>query len=140
MSNRVIKNKTTELITSLLIAKGDLLTRDSSTISRLPVGVDGQVLSADSTQSTGLKWVNSGGGSGTWQPEELFTVNATILFTLQIGLSFTPTNNSEFVTLNGQPLTSQGGSPDYTISSNIITFSPTVGFITGDTIKVKYQT
>lgn len=140
MSSRVIKNKTTELITSLLIAKGDLLTRDSSTVARLPVGTNGQVLSADSSEATGLRWINSGGGSGTWQPEELFTVNATILFTLQIGLTFTPATNSEFVTLNGQPLTSQGGSPDYTISANIITFSPSVGFITGDTLKVKYQT
>jgi hypothetical protein len=50
-------------ITSALTTKGDIWVY-STTDDRLPVGVDGQVLSADSTQGTGLKWVN-GGGTGT---------------------------------------------------------------------------
>lgn len=51
---------------AVLSGKGDLLTRDASGYARLPVGVDGQVLSADSGEATGLAWVSpsSGGGSG----------------------------------------------------------------------------
>jgi hypothetical protein len=41
--------------------KGDLLVRDSSVTTRLPVGLDNQVLIADSASGTGLRWgVTSG--------------------------------------------------------------------------------
>jgi hypothetical protein len=45
---------------SLVDAKGDLLTATANdTPARLPVGSNGQLLSADSAQSTGLAWVNA---------------------------------------------------------------------------------
>jgi hypothetical protein len=44
---------------------GDLIVRGSSlTTQRLPVGTDGQVLMADSTQPLGMHWVTGGGGGG----------------------------------------------------------------------------
>lgn len=57
-------------IGTLLDVKGDLLTAsDLDTPARLPVGTDGQVLTADSTSETGLAWA-AGGGSATsaWIP------------------------------------------------------------------------
>lgn len=44
-----------------LTTKGDLLTFDTANV-RLPVGTDGQVLVADSGESTGLRW-SAGGGA-----------------------------------------------------------------------------
>jgi hypothetical protein len=44
-------------------AKGDLVVGDGKTSVRLPVGADGQVLTADSTQSTGVKWADAPGGA-----------------------------------------------------------------------------
>lgn len=39
-----------------LTTKGDLYTRSNAADARLPAGTNGQILSADSTQATGLKW------------------------------------------------------------------------------------
>jgi len=57
---------------SPLTIKGDIIARDATNNVRMPVGIDGQILSADSAQSAGLKWVAAGGtgtvtsvGSGT---------------------------------------------------------------------------
>jgi hypothetical protein len=48
-----------------LTSKGDILTFDTGN-QRLPVGPDGQVLTADSTQPTGLKYAAAVGGGSAW--------------------------------------------------------------------------
>lgn len=50
---------------STLTTKGDLLTRDASAVARLGVGSDGQVLTADSAQTLGVKWATPTSGSGS---------------------------------------------------------------------------
>lgn len=50
---------------SPLTTKGDLLTRDTTNNIRLGVGTDGQVLSADSAQASGLKWITPTNGTVT---------------------------------------------------------------------------
>lgn len=42
----------------VLTTKGDLLTRNNSSLVRLPVGLDGRVLRANSSASSGLEWSN----------------------------------------------------------------------------------
>ena len=48
---------------SPLTTKGDLF-GFSTVAARIPVGTDGQVLTADSTQTLGVKWATPGGGGG----------------------------------------------------------------------------
>lgn len=50
--------------TTPLTTKGDIYTRSASGDIRLPVGLDGQVVTADSTQALGIKWANPTGGGG----------------------------------------------------------------------------
>jgi hypothetical protein len=50
---------------ALADAKGDLLAASAAdTFTRLPAGTNGQVLTADSAEATGLKWAAAGGGGG----------------------------------------------------------------------------
>lgn len=43
---------------SPLIAKGDIMTRDTANTTRLPVGNNDQIIIADSTANTGLRWID----------------------------------------------------------------------------------
>jgi len=50
---------------SLVDAKGDILAATAdNTVARLAVGTNAQVLTADSTTATGLKWATAGGSTG----------------------------------------------------------------------------
>lgn len=58
---------------STLTTKGDLyVATASNTVARQGVGSNGQVLTADSTQTNGVKWASAGGGSGAlfWLEDE----------------------------------------------------------------------
>lgn len=51
--------------------KGDVLTTDGLALRRLPVGLNGRVLTADAAEDTGLRWAPSGGSSSGTTNESL---------------------------------------------------------------------
>ena len=63
-------------ITGLTSAKGDLVVGiGTSGVTNLTVGSDGQILSADSAEISGVKWINNSGGSSGLSNILLYTVS-----------------------------------------------------------------
>jgi hypothetical protein len=57
----------TNSMATTIDAKGDLIAgTGADTFDRLAIGTNGQVLTADSTASTGMKWATAAGGSTTY--------------------------------------------------------------------------
>lgn len=80
---------------SLVDAKGDLIAATAAdTVSRLAVGTNGQVLQADSTTATGLKWATAG---TSFVGCSVYANNITISYTQNVA-SIMPFANESFDT------------------------------------------
>lgn len=84
---------------AVVTTKGDILTFDSNP-ARLAVGSNGQILSADSTQSTGLKWIAAPSSGG------IVPIGGIVAWLKSF--TNTPALPAEFVECNGQVLSDAG--------------------------------
>lgn len=88
-------------------AKGDIaVATGSDTASKLGVGPDGQVLTADATQPTGLKWATPAAGGGSGVIPYIFTSTKTANYSASINeyIPVDATSGAVTITLPSAPL------------------------------------
>jgi hypothetical protein len=82
---------------TIVDAKGDLIAATAAdTPARLAVGTNGQILTADSTAATGLKWATAGGGDFVRIATTPFTTSSAV----NLNDIFSTTYTSYMVVLN----------------------------------------
>lgn len=118
-----LKLRTAAVYKSDFNAKGDLLSASANdTPLILPVGLNGTVLTADTTQPTGLKWVSP----GIYNLDDISGLfdGATLTFNLAIlGVPYAPNPLSNISVFLGGIAQTPGALYAYTITGSSITFT-----------------
>lgn len=106
-------------------AKGDIIAATAAdTASRLAVGTNGQVLTADSTAATGLKWATAGGGGSVAYGKTLTagsnksttSTSYTAIDSTNLRITATPTGTVAIASCSGQLSNSGVSTVDWRVS------------------------
>jgi len=112
---------------SELTTAGDILYHNGTTVVRLPVGADNQVLTVDTALGGKLAWENTA-ATDTEVQEAIATQTITGTDTaLTATLTFTPKSNASVVLFLNGVQQRQGVGKDYTISGTTITWLASSG-------------
>jgi hypothetical protein len=93
-------DSTAVIAPTIVDAKGDIIAATAAdTVARLAVGTNGQVLTADSTTATGLKWATAGGGGKVLQVVQAtystdVAIASTSMTDTGLSASITPSSTS----------------------------------------------
>lgn len=105
-SNGNVKSGSSNLPTT---TKGDLIVHNGSANVRLPIGTNGQVLTADSVQPTGVKWAASSGVSAATQAE-MEAASSTTVYVSPGRTQYHPGVAKGWVSFNGTGTVAIGAS------------------------------
>jgi hypothetical protein len=117
VDTQMLTNANAAIAKTIVDAKGDIIAATAAdTVSRLAVGANGTVLTADSTAATGIKWATTGASGKVLQVVQATTatsVNITTTTFTDTGLSgtITPTSSTSKVlvmTMQGYKAASGG--------------------------------
>jgi hypothetical protein len=106
-------------------AKGDIIAATAAdTASRLAVGTNGQVLTADSTAATGLKWASAGSGAVVQVKQAIYTTStsnsSTTYADTGLSLSITPTSASnKILVMINQNVLNDNSAPAYELAAKV---------------------
>jgi len=117
LGNAIDTTMGTMVAKTIVDAKGDIIAATAAdTVSRLAVGTNNQVLTADSSTATGLKWATPAGGGGKFAQivdatsTSQTTVTSTSYVTTNFTATITPTAASSKVLIQATlPLWGPGG-------------------------------
>jgi len=123
---------------SIVDAKGDLIAATAAdTVSRLAIGTNGQVLTADSAAATGMKWAAAAGGGKVLQvvaaTYSTYTTNSTATYAdTGLTVSITPSSSTSKVLV----IATQNGCGKFTTTGSsiyvrLVRNSTEIGFSTG---------
>jgi len=95
VDTQMLTNANAAIAKTIVDAKGDIIAATAAdTVSRLAVGTNGHVLTADSTAATGIKWAAPAGGGKVLQVVSAAITTATTIATT----SFTDTSITASIT------------------------------------------
>lgn len=93
-----VNDNTDAILKTIVDAKGDLIAGTAAdTVSRLAVGTNGYVLTADSAEATGLKWAALPGASGALT--KIATASPSAVSSVTFDSVFTSTYRNYFMTM-----------------------------------------
>jgi hypothetical protein len=126
---------------TIVDAKGDLITAVAAdTPARLAVGTNGQVLQADSTTATGLKWATAGGGGKVLQVVSASITTSTTIATTSytdtgLTATITPTaaTSKILVLISNHFYWSRTGT-EANVTTQLLRDATAIGNISGDKI------
>lgn len=129
----VFNNANAAIAKSIVDAKGDLIAATAAdTVAKLAVGTNGQVLTADSTTATGLKWANAAGGKivqiVTATTTTQTTSSSTSYADTTLTATITPTSasNTILVFVNQNGIFRSAGNADTGASIRLVRGSTTI--------------